>query len=284
MDFTALIIACFWGLLIGFGSLKLVRLAGRGQSDRQLVGKQGSPLLAAAAAVGRPLSRIASVEKKTRIRKKLISAGFRVDPAIYIGAQALLCPVFGLAGNLIDGMIGTEPALTLGLLLVGWVYPGIWLKGKIQRRQRRIFRDMPDFLDVLRLSVAAGLDFSSALHVVVDNSPPGPLLEEFEWVERDIVLGKTRANALEAMADRVDMPHITSFVMAVRQAEDLGAPIAPLLNVQSQVAREQRWQLAEAIAGKLPTKLLGPLVTCIFPASFIVLFTPLVIDYLSSGF
>ena len=80
------------------------------------------------------------------------------------------------------------------------------------------------------------------------------------------------------------MPHNTSFAMAVRQAESLGAPFAPLLSALSQVAGEQRGQLAEPFAGKLPTTLLGPLVTCIFPASFIVLFTPLVIDYLSSGF
>jgi tight adherence protein C len=174
--------------------------------------------------------------------------------------------------------------LSLALGGVGYCYADIYLSGIRTRRTRQIFRDLPDLLDILRLAVSAGLDLTSALRVCVENVAQGPLLKEFEVVERDIALGATRTAALERMAARVGMNEFNSFVMAVKQADELGSSIGPILQIQSEMAREKRLQVAEELLAKLPTKLLGPLVICIFPASFIVLFTPLILDFLKSGF
>lgn len=145
-----------------------------------------------------------------------------------------------------------------------------------------MFRDLPDTLDMLRLAVDAGLDLNSALKVVVEKGRRGPLLDEFDRIERDITLGRTRKEAFRSFADRAQMTEISSFVLALIQADQLGASIGPVLKVQADVARARRWQLAEVIVNKMPIKLLGPLVTLIFPASFIILFTPLVIQYFQS--
>jgi len=130
--------------------------------------------------------------------------------------------------------------------------------------------------------VDAGLDLSSALRVVCEQGKKGPLLDEFEDVEREISLGRTRKEALRNFADRVAMTEINSFVVALIQADQLGASIGPILKIQGEIARTRRWQLAETLVNKMPMKMLGPLVVFIFPASFINLFTPLVIQWMQS--
>lgn len=198
-------------------------------------------------------------------------------------AARIIAVLFGLAAGLyLDSELSLSPVCTIGLATLGFTYPDIWLTGTIDKRKRRIFRDLPDFLDTLRLAVDAGLDLSSALRVCTEKGKKGPLLEEFERVERDITLGRTRREAFRAFADRIAMTEISSFVLALMQADQLGASIGPLLKVQAEVARTRRWQLAEVIVNKMPMKMLGPLVLLIFPASFIILFTPLVIQYMQS--
>jgi tight adherence protein C len=145
----------------------------------------------------------------------------------------------------------------------------------IATRQRRIFRDMPYVLDLLTLSTEAGLDFSSAMATVVDKGPPGPIVDEFRIAHQEVTLGKTRSDSLRGMAARIDLPELTSFVLALIQAEQLGASIAKTLRVMGEQMRVKRWTLAEETAGKVPVKLMAPLVACIFPASFIVLFVPI---------
>ena len=187
-----------------------------------------------------------------------------------------------MAGLFLDDGLGSFPFVTVLFFGLGIFYPDIWLSGFIQKRRRRIFRDLPDMLDMLRLAIEAGLDFGSAMKVVVEKGRKGPLLEELEKVERDMSLGRTRAESFRGFADRLQMTEINAFVLALIQADQLGASIAPILKVQSEVGRQRRWQVAEVIVNKLPMKMLGPLITFIFPASFIILFTPLAIQYMQS--
>ncbi len=188
----------------------------------------------------------------------------------------------GLAGAFIDNELGISPMLLAIFSFLGMIYPTLWLNGYVQKRRRKLFRDLPDMLDILRLAVDAGLDLSSALRVVVEKGRKGPMLEELEKVEREIALGRTRQEAFRNFANRIAMTEINSFVVALIQADQLGASIGPILKVQSEMARTRRWQLAEVLVNKMPMKMLGPLVVFIFPSSFIILFTPLIIQWMQS--
>jgi tight adherence protein C len=166
----------------------------------------------------------------------------------------------------------------------GFFYPRMRLKAAAQTRLRHMFRDMPYVMDLLTLSTEAGQDFSSAMATVVEKGPPGPLVGEFRIVHQEVTLGKTRADALRAMAERVDLTELTSFVLALLQAEQLGASVSRVLRTMSEQMRIKRSTLAEEMAGKVPVKLMAPLVICIFPASFIVLFVPLYLRAQLGGF
>ena len=222
--------------------------------------------------------------RREHLRKQLISAGnpggLSVDEYYATRFVAMVLAVF--AGLFIDNEIESFPMITFGLVALGFFYPNIWIKGVIQQRRRRIFRDLPDILDTLRLAVDAGLDLNSALKVVAEKGRRGPLMDELERVEKDVTLGRTRKEAFRGFADRIGMSEINAFVIALMQADQLGSSVGPILKVQAEMARTRRWQLAEALVNKMPMKMLGPLVVFIFPASFIILFTPLIIQWMQS--
>jgi tight adherence protein C len=168
--------------------------------------------------------------------------------------------------------------------IFGFFYPSLRLKAVIAERHRHVFRDLPYVLDLIVLSMEAGQDLSSALGTVVEQGPPGPLGEEFRITHQEVLLGKSRADALRSMADRMDLPDLTSLVFALIQAEQLGGSVAAVLRIMAEQMRVKRWTLADEAAGKVPVKLMAPLVICIFPASFIVLFVPIYVRNQMAGF
>jgi len=194
-----------------------------------------------------------------------------------------------LAGALLGYALGVaaydqpSPGILLAVAGFGFLYPQLRLNAVMEKRMRRIFRDLPYAIDLLTLSTEAGQDFSSAMASVVEKGSPGPLRDELRIVTQEVTLGKTRADALRSMAERVDLPEVTSFVLALGQAEQLGTGVANVLRVMAEQTRVKRWQLAEEMAGKVPVKLMAPLIACIFPASFIVLFVPLALESKISG-
>lgn len=226
-----------------------------------------------------PLSKMREDENKKLILAGR-PAGLTADE--YLASQIVSLIVAIFIGWFFDSELDMTPTLTLAFAALGFIYPKIWLKGVILKRRQRIFRDLPDTLDLLRLATDAGMDLNSAMKVVAEKGREGPLLTELDQVEKEISLGKTRKEAFRAFADRIAMTEVNTFVLALIQAEQLGASIGPVLKAQSEMARTRRWQLAEAVVNKLPMKMLGPLVIFIFPSSFIVLFTPLLIQWFQS--
>jgi len=222
--------------------------------------------------------------QRKKLQRLLMQAGSPggLNADEFNAAKVVIVVLFVLVGMFFDSELDTTPLITFAFLGLGIFYPGMWLNGVMQKRRRRIFRDLPDTLDTLRLAVDAGLDLSSAMKVLVEQGRRGPLLEELEEVEREIQLGRTRQDAFRSFADRLQMSEINAFVLALIQADQLGASVSPVLKVQGEMARTRRWQLAEALVNKMPMKMLGPLVIFIFPASFIILFTPLLIQYIQS--
>jgi len=166
---------------------------------------------------------------------------------------------------------GPSYPLIFGSAIFGYVYPTTRLNAVIYNRMVRMFRDLPYVLDMLTLSTEAGQDFTSAMKTVIEKGTPGPLLEEFRIVHQEVTLGKTRTDGLRAMAKRIDLPEVTSFVLALIQAEELGTSIGKVLRIMADQMRVKRSTLAEEMAGKVPVKLMMPLILLIVPAAFIVL-------------
>jgi tight adherence protein C len=160
--------------------------------------------------------------------------------------------------------------------VIGFFVPEFWLTRRIKKRRKAILLAVPDTLDLLTISVRAGLGFDSALTKVVDKSK-GPLADEFRRCVAEIRVGKTRRDALRDLVSRTDVPALSNFIAAIVQAEQLGVSISKVLQVQSEQLRIERRQRAEEAAAKAPIKMLFPLVGCIFPSMFIIILGPAMI-------
>src|SRR5215207_8735812 len=160
--------------------------------------------------------------------------------------------------------------------MFGYTIPEFWLGGRVKKRQKAILLMIPDALDLLTISVRAGLGFDGALGKVVEKLK-GPLTEEFRRALAEIRVGKPRRDALRDIVPRTEVPALTNFIGAIIQAEQLGVSISKVLQVQSEQLRIERRQRAEEMAAKAPIKMLFPLVGCIFPSLFIVILGPAII-------
>jgi tight adherence protein C len=159
---------------------------------------------------------------------------------------------------------------------VGYIAPEFWLSGRVRKRQHAILLQIPDALDLLTISVRAGLGFDAALGKVVEKMV-GPLTDEFRRALAEVRVGKARRDALRDIIPRTEVPALTNFIGAIIQAEQLGVSISKVLQVQSEQLRIERRQRAEEMAAKAPIKMLFPLVGCIFPSLFIVILGPAII-------
>lgn len=194
---------------------------------------------------------------------------------------ALLCVLLILAGEPLSGDNGTR-LLACGVALFLWtlVYPTLWLKQTIANRHRLIVKALPFVIDLLTLSVEAGLDFMAAIKSILDRRAPDPLGEELARVLLEIQLGKTRREALRHMGDRIQQSDVQSLVMALVQADEMGVSIGAILRIQADQIRSKRFMRAEKLANEAPVKMLFPLVACIFPAVFLILLGPVILQML----
>ena len=155
------------------------------------------------------------------------------------------------------------------------VQPGVWLNQTVKARHKSIQRAMPFMIDLLTLSVEAGIDFMSAIQRATAGRKMDPLNEELIRVGHEIRLGAPRQQALRNLAARVDMADMRSFCFALIQADELGVGIGTILRIQSDQMRQKRFDRAERLANEAPVKMLFPLLLFIFPAVFIVLLGPI---------
>jgi len=162
---------------------------------------------------------------------------------------------------------------TLVGCVIGWALPAMWLRSKADRRKDAVIKKLPDALDLMTICVDAGLVFNAAMQKV-DEKWDDPLANEFGRVIHEMQLGKSRRQALRDMADRNDVPDLTSFIAAVIQADQLGVGIGKVLRIQSEQMRVRRRQRAEEKAQQAPVKMMFPMVFLIFPSIFIVLLGP----------
>jgi tight adherence protein C len=178
--------------------------------------------------------------------------------------------------------VSTPIALVCALLvlLMGVILPDYMLQQAIGRRQYQIRKSLPDILDLLIVSVEAGLGFDGAMAKVVEKMK-GPFPQELRRVLQEMQLGKARTPALKDMASRVQVQEVSTFVAAVYQADQLGVSMAKVLHVQADTMRVARSQRIREMAAKLPVKMLFPLILFIFPAIFVIIIGPGVISIMN---
>lgn len=176
-----------------------------------------------------------------------------------------------------------QPIWFVFMPILGFMLPLVWLSDTRKRRNNAVIRSLPVYLDFITMCVEGGLNLQGALGQAMEKAPPGPLRNEFAIVLRDLRSGLSRADALRRMAERLDIPEITSFVSSIIQAEKMGASLATVLRVQSDQRRNERFQRAEKLAMEAPIKLVGPLIMFIFPVTFIVLGFPIVMKFMGEG-
>lgn len=232
----------------------------------------------------RSLERVLSESQRGKLESSLQQAGwYRTTPA-----HVLLRSVAGLAGGLGLSLsfahFTHSPAISsilvgIGLMTAGAYAPFWQLNAAVLRRKNEVNRNLPDLLDLVTTMVRAGLSINASLAQAVE-AMPNALGEEIKAALSEIRLGRSRAEALTAMAERVKQEELTTVVTAIVQAEKLGANIAHVLSEAADDARHHRLLSAEEAAAKLPVKLVFPMAFCLMPAMYIVIFTPLVANLL----
>ena len=228
------------------------------------------------------VARVTSASFAERTQKRLALAGHPGDLRVadWLGIKAVSAIIFAAIFFLLMGILLGSPGT--GILLagvglgIGYIAPEFWLGGRVRKRQKAILLMIPDALDLLTISVRAGLGFDAALGKVVEKLK-GPLTEEFRRALAEVRVGKARREALRDIIPRTEVVPLTNFIGAIIQAEQLGVSISKVLQVQSEQLRIERRQRAEEMAAKAPIKMLFPLVGSIFPSLFIVILGPAVI-------
>ncbi|MDO5057313.1 MAG: type II secretion system F family protein [Lautropia sp.] len=173
--------------------------------------------------------------------------------------------------------------MVLMAMAAGFILPASWLRDLCERRSRQITKTLPFYLDVITLAIEAGSNMTGAFQHAADKGPAGPMAEELRRVLRDIRAGRTRADALRSMAERLRIPAVSNWIAAILSAEKQGSSLGPILRAQADQRRNERFMQAEAMALKAPVKMLFPLMTCIFPCTFIIVFFPIGVRILSEG-
>jgi tight adherence protein C len=219
---------------------------------------------------------------KDKLVRRLVQAGKPVELGafvaykLYAGLGLPLTLIWLLALLTGDNLFKQNPLVVVVLAFGGFWLPEVWLSRKIEKRRKALQKALPDVLDLLTVSVEAGLGFDGAVQKVSEKFPE-PTAGEFQAYLKEIKLGKTREEALRSLTDRTGLPEIKSFSAALIQADKLGVSISKVLRVQSEQMRYKRKQKAEEAAMKLPVKMLFPLIFFIFPTIFIILLGPVIV-------
>jgi tight adherence protein C len=211
------------------------------------------------------------------ISLKLLGAGLgrRLTPTSFLALKGGSAVFGALVGFMFSTMAGSATGLlfTVALAAAGFFGPDYFVNLKARARRERIKADLPDALDLLAVSVEAGLGFDGAIAKITEHME-GPLADEFSLTLGEMRIGESRQDALKRMADRVDAPELSSFTRAIIQADQLGTSLGRILRVQAADSRLRRQAAAEEKAMKAPIKMLFPTVLFIFPSIFLVILGP----------
>jgi tight adherence protein C len=242
-------------------------------------GFQSRVLVPVVSKAGRFAKRITPLDTRDRIAKKLMLAG---QPAGWDAERVLAFKVIGAIAAFIGSLLLLQivslgsflQIVVIGLLtFVGFIVPDTILNSRVEERKKEILRTLSDTLDLLTISVEAGLSLNAAIAQVVRNVP-GVLSSEFARMLQEVQLGVPRSEAFRHLAERTDVEELNGFALAMIQADVFGVSISSVLRTQAQQLRIKRRQAIEAKAQQTPVKIVFPLVLCILPALFVVIVGP----------
>lgn len=225
--------------------------------------------------------------QRAMIEKKLINAGrpFHWTAADFLSVQYATAVIFAIIAALLSyfshGSPGVQYFAVICSFVTGYLMLSIFINMTISRRRGSIEKELPDLLDLMVISIEAGLGFDAALQKVVQKSK-GPLAQEFNQCLQEMRMGKTRKEALKDLAKRNDEGDLAAFVGAIIQADQLGVSIGNVLRIQAEQMRVRRKQQVEEKAMKAPVKMLIPMVLFIFPTIFLILLGPSVIQIMET--
>lgn len=224
-----------------------------------------------------------ATNEQSKYTRMLVAAGLRKESLYaFLGSKLVLActlpAVFVFAYALPSGTFRTSQSLlyTAALAITGYLLPSFWLTNRVKNRKREIFHTLPDILDLLTISVEAGLGIDASLNRTCESQQfkGNPLAEELQLAAREIRAGKPRADALKDMAERTMEEDVNAFVTMLIQTERFGTSLSLALRVHSDSLRTKRRQIAEELAAKTAIKILFPLILFVFPALMIVLVGP----------
>jgi tight adherence protein C len=251
--------------------------------DQELEGSTMSRLIMPGAKrLGRGIVRRTPFSLDERINELLVLSGSPIGlDAERVVAMKIIGGIAGLVGGifltaLISAPSWLEILFVVLLVAIGYLLPSAQLSSLAKSRQKTIQRQLPDVMDLLTISVEAGLGFDQAMAQVTKNVP-GPLAEELSRLLQEVQIGASRADAFRHLSERTDVMELQSFTLSMIQADMFGVSIANVLRAQSRELRQKRRQRAEEIAQRIPVKLLFPMIFMVLPALFIIVLGPGVI-------
>jgi tight adherence protein C len=273
------------GELVGRrGSTALARVAAYGRAESAAIEPgDATPQHGRAAAerIGRMLARLTPGRDRERTLLQLQTAGLMsTRPETFLAVKGAAAATGLALGGLLGASAGVVAAVLFGLLVgaLGFVAPDVYLRRRAADRRERILGELPNALDLLAVIVEAGLGFDAALVRYADTAE-GPLAEEIRLLATELRVG-ARADAFKRLATRVDAPETKAFVRSVMHADHLGTSLSGTLRTQAADVRSRRETTAEERANKLPVKILFPTIFCIFPALFLVVLGPPLLNIL----
>ena len=240
--------------------------------------------------LSRVVSRPAFAKSRETADQMIVASGLEglLSGSEFIALKILVPLVCGSAWALAvfaPAMLDAEAFLSGNTILIAmlgflyfYAYPLMWLRSTLKKRHFAIMRALPFVLDLLTLSVEAGMDFMSALQRNCNSRRIDPLNEELIRMTREVQMGISRRAALRNMAERSRQADLKAVSFALIQADELGVPVGPILRIQSDQLRQRRFDRAERLANEAPVKMLGPLLLCIFPAVLVVLLAPILLQ------
>ena len=229
--------------------------------------------------LSRTLARLLSKPSKQRLQKRLEAADLSpgIAPEQWMALRVLHGGASGAGMFALALAIGASPLLpSAAAAITGAVAGGLWLRRTLATNERRIVRDLPAYLDLLTVCVEAGATLTAGIRLIVQDSPPAPLRSYFDRVLREVRSGRLRSEAFVKVATSYNVESLQTLASALAHAEASGMSLGQVLRSQSEQRNAERFVRAERLAMLAPVKMLGPLILCIFPCTFIVLAIPVV--------
>ena len=217
---------------------------------------------------------------RAAVQRRLRQAGLEEELLPQHWLALLAVSATSAAAVLSIAAVGLMPVMAAAV--AGIALPSAWLRDRSLRRRNEVMRDLPVYLDMVTLALEAGGALGVALKVATERAPDSALRRAFLRAQGDLRAGRSRAEALTALAERLDVPAVRPLVAALVQAESSGASLATVLRAQADQRIEERFARAEKLALEAPVKMLAPLVLCIFPCTFLVIAFPLAMRFMGS--